>query len=324
MLHAGILMKTQLLSKKLKYLLLVLIMIPVLYGSGRLYYYITDGFTIDNITSAFPYDSRWAVRPLSSDEQTLAYSILDQKFSYLGKGCQSYVFLSADKKYVLKFFKYQRFRTQPWVDFFSFIPFVENYLDQKVVKKRTKREGFFASWKLAFEELKEETGLIFVHLNKTQTLQKELIFTDKMGFEHQVELDDMEFLIQRKATMLCPYIQSLMKEQKVDEAKKLLSSIISMVLSEYDRGLADNDHALMQNTGVYNGMPIHIDVGQFVRNEQVRNPETYNQELFNKTFKFRRWLHKEYPELADYLETELKGILGELFYTLKPHFKPHD
>ena len=38
-------------------------------------------------------------------------NIFDQKFKYLSKGCQTYVFQSEDKKYVIKFIRYHRYRT---------------------------------------------------------------------------------------------------------------------------------------------------------------------------------------------------------------------
>ena len=317
-------MNSKSIFKKFKWLILLAVAISAVYGMGRLYYNITDGFTIGNITSDFAYDPRWEVTPLRPEEKVLVGSILDQKFSYLGKGCQSYVFLSQDGKYVLKFFKYQRFRTKPWVDFFSFIPSIDRYRLKKLEKKRLKLEGFIESWKIAYNELKHESGLLFVHLNKTNHLNKTLNFTDKMGMAHQVNLDEMEFMIQHKATMLDSTIKKLMAENKVEEAKSLLKTLIELITSENHRGLADNDHALMQNTGVYDGRPIHVDVGQFLYNDQIRNPATYKQELFNKTYRFHRWLEKHYPELADYLTTELVAIIGNDFYKLEPYFKPHD
>lgn len=299
-------------------------MVGIGYGGSRLYYKITDGFLVSNITSDYAYDERWETRPLSKQEHNLVDSILDQKFSYLGKGCQSYVFLSEDGKYVIKFFKYQRFRPQEWLDYFAFIPTVDEYRLRKIDKKQNKREGVFRSWKLAFEELQPETGLIFVHLNKTYDLNKTLTIFDKMGFEHTLDLDQIEFLIQRKVKPYCGYISDLMANKDTTAAKKLLSQTITLIMSEYARGIVDNDHALMQNSGVMDGKPMHVDVGQFVWNDEVKNPEVYQQQLFNKTYKFRKWLNKKYPELEQHLEKELRGIIGDAFDTLKPQFVPHD
>lgn len=310
--------------KLIKIFLALILVILVGYGTSRLYYHVTDGFLVSNITSDYLYDTRWETRPLSQQEHTLVNAILDQKFSYLGKGCQSYVFLSADGRYVIKFFKYQRFRPQEWLDYFAFIPAVDEYRLRKIEKKRNKRESVFRSWKLAFDELQPETGLIFVHLNKTSNLNKTLTISDKMGFEHQLELDKIEFLIQRKVQPYCSYITDLMSNGNVTGAKELLSQTIALILSENARGIADNDHALMQNSGVMDGKPMHVDVGQFVRDENVKQPEVYKQQLFNKTYKFRKWLHKKYPELELYLEKELRSIIGDSFDTLKPHFIPHN
>lgn len=310
--------------KRIIWSLSFLFLVAAIYGGGRLYYKLTDGFLESNISSDLPYDPRWEMRPLSDSERTHVEQILSQPFHYLGKGCQSYVFLSEDGEYVIKFFKYQRFRTQPWLNAFTFIPAVDRYVDRKLKKKKSKLDGVFESWKLAFEELQPTTGVLFVHLNKTHEWSKPLIAYDKMGFEHRLDLNQLEFLIQTKAMMLCKYIRELMAQGNVAEAKILMNRIIDLILFEYQHGYADNDHALMQNTGVQNGYPIHIDVGQFVKSEEVKKPEVYKQDLFSKTYKFRKWLRKEYPELADYLETQLQAVIGEQYHTMKPHFKMHE
>lgn len=314
-------MKTK---KILKWIFVCALLAAALYGSVRLYYRITDGFTIYNISSDYVYDPRWDIVDLSETEKKQVKDVISQPFTYLGKGCQSYVFLSEDGDHILKFFKYQRFRPQAWLDYLTFIPGMDQYRLFKIDKKRRKLEGIFNSWKIAFEELQPETQLVYVHLNKSNYLNQALVIYDKMGFKHELEADKMEFLVQRKADMLCPYIQRLMNEGNELEVKALLTKIIELILSEYNRGYADNDHALMQNTGVYNGNPIHIDVGQFVKREDIKDPNVYRQELFNKTYKFRKWLKKNYPQLLDDFETQLRTIIGDQFDHLQPHFKPHE
>lgn len=141
-----------------------------LYGLGRLYYQLTGGFTESNISSDFAFQPAWEVRPLSKAEEEEAALALNQSYRYLGKGCQSYVFESEDGKFVIKFFKYQRFRMHSWLKFFPPMPALVKYRQEKMEKKWKKLDGFVRSWKVAFEHLKEETGLVFVHLNKTEGL----------------------------------------------------------------------------------------------------------------------------------------------------------
>lgn len=310
-------------TKYLKPLFWILLLIAAIYGAGRLYFRITDGFTVGNIKSELAYNPNWKTHSLSAQENAFIKNILSQKFTYLGKGCQSYVFLSEDGQYVLKFVKYQRFTPQRWLDYFAFLPFMDRYRLGKIEKKKKKLDMLFTSWKTAYDFLQPETGLIYVHLNKTPDIDQTLVIYDKMGFEHHLEMKNMEFLIQKKATMLCKAIDNLAAAQDIEGAKNLIDLLLSTILFEYERGFADNDHALMQNTGVLNGVPVHIDAGQFVRNEDVKRPEIYKQELFSKTFKFRKWLQKNHPELAVFLEDRLVAIIGEGFYAMKPQVKNH-
>lgn len=294
----------------------------LIFGAGRLYFQATDGFHVTHISSDFTFDPRWETRALAHSEQSQVDEILLQKFSYLGKGCQSYVFLSEDGEYVLKFFKYQRFRPQFYFYWFAFLPPVEKYLNNKIAVKNQKRESLFASCRTAFDHLPKETGLVYVHLNKTSHLNRAITITDKVGLMYNLNMDDMEFIIQKKATMLCSTLDTLASEGKDNEAKNLLTQLIQMVTSEYHRGFADNDHALMQNTGVYRGMPIHIDIGQFVEDETVKDPKVYYQELYNKTWKFRNWLREKHAKLLAHLDQELLNEMGENFYTTE--FIPKD
>lgn len=289
-----------------------------LYSLGRLYYHLTGGFMISNITSDFPFQPQWEIRPLMVSEQEEFTKAIDQPYYYLGKGCQSYVFVSQDEKYVIKFFKYQRYRLQPWLAYFPPLPAIVKYREQKIATKWNKLDGFVRSWKLAFENLKEETGLVFVHLNKTNDLKKEVVIYDKIGWKHIIKLDQMEFCVQRRASMLCKTLLEYKNNEMLSEAKRLIYYLLNMILSEYARGLADNDHALMQNTGVAQGKPVHIDVGQFVFNEEIKQPVVFRQELFTKTYKFKLWLQNNYPELGEYLEQELLRIIGPSYFTMQP------
>jgi len=304
----------------MKKLFIFIFIAVILYGANLLYFELTGGFRISNITSDFAYNPRWETRPLSAEEKQTVRTLLNQKFTYLGKGCQAYVFSSADGNYVLKFFKYQRYRIKPWVDFFAFIPFVEKHRQERLAHKKAKLERFFSGWEVAFDDLQQETGLVYVHLNKASDLNQHVTIVDKLGFEHSVDIDQMEFLIQRKAVMFTDEINRLMQSGQESEAKALILSFIDQLLSEYNRGLVDSDHAIMQNTGVIDGKPIHIDVGQFTRDPQMKNPAIYKQDLFNKTYKFRIWLKEKHPSLGAFVEEHVEAIIGPEMWKMKPHF----
>lgn len=303
--------------------ILLLALMASLYGLGRFYYKKTAGFTISNITSQLNYHPEWETHPLKFAEQEELKQALNQKFTYLGKGCQSYVFISDDQQYVIKFVKYQRFRPQVWLDYLTFIPGIENLRLKKIEKKRKKLAMLFESWKLAFDHLQKETGLVYVHMNKTDFLNQTIHIQDKIGFEHYLNADQMEFLLQKKADMLCSKLDQLISMHRINEAREVLVNLVTQILSEYRRGYADNDHALMQNTGVVGLQPVHIDVGQFVMHPEIIKDNLYQQELFSKTFKFRKWLLKKSLGLSAFFDSMLEEILGDNLYTLKPIVKNH-
>lgn len=301
-----------------KILLTLLAVGGILYGGGRLYFALTDGFRLGNIEAELRHDSRWEVAALDSDNEAELRRILAQPFSYLGKGCQSYVFESEDGNYVIKFPKYQRFRPKPWDSLLSVIPSLKAQRDERLVHKKKKLDGVFHGWKLAYEEMQEQTGVLYVHLNPTASIDRHLTLYDKLGFSHHIDLDEAQFLIQKKAEMLCPTLDAAMARHEPEEAEALIDELLSMVVVEYSNGYADNDHALIQNTGVLHGKPVHIDVGQLDKGEHFADIEVFNQELFNKMYKFRIWLVENYPELYNYLDGKLQPILGEQLHTMVP------
>ncbi|MBA3815695.1 MAG: hypothetical protein H0X29_04085 [Parachlamydiaceae bacterium] len=304
--------------------LICFVSISFLYGIVRLYYAVTGGFTIDNINSNLSYDERWSTHQLSTLEQQKVDQSLDQEYTYLGKGCQAYVFESDDGKYVLKFFKYQRFRPQAWLNLLRFIPAISRYQDRKSTEKKNKLDNVFRSWKIAFEQLSKETGVVYLHLNKSNDLHKTMTIYDKIGMMHKLDLDQMEFLVQHKAKMLCPTLKTMIEQKEIASAEKMIDQLLTMLLSEYFRGYADNDHALMQNTGISNDSPVHIDVGQFIYNPIVKDQSVYGQELYDKTYKFHLWLKKHSEPLAFYLQNRLISILGEEYFLKRPYVHKSD
>ncbi len=292
----------------------------VLYGAGRLYFMTTAGFTEGNIKTDLVLEPDHGLALLEANELAEVQKILDQPFRYLGKGCQSYVFLSADKQYVLKFLKLQRFRPQFYLEALSFIPPVQDRLIKKTAEKRGKLDALIESWKIAYKDLKNESGLVYLHLNQGDKFEKPLQIIDKLGLNHTIDPDEVVFLVQKKADMLCPEIE----KRDIASSKILLKNLVTVLLDEYARGVGDNDHALMQNTGVIGDAPVHIDVGQFSSEARFKDPAVYKHELFSKTYKFRIWLSKRYPELEQYLSGMLLDIIGPEMHTMKTTFKTVD
>ena len=144
----------------------------------------TSKFSINEIASKRPFNSAWDLKPLSPPEKKEVLQALSQSFSYLSYGGQCFVFQSADQKYVIKFFKQSLYELPLWLKFTPHPWPIQRYYEKKRLHRIDKLQRDFESYKISFEELKEESALLFVHLNKSFDLHKEITITDRLGISH--------------------------------------------------------------------------------------------------------------------------------------------
>jgi len=259
----------------------------------------TDGFTLTKIHSNLPYNSKWVTTHPPNEPLE---NIMSQKFTYLTSGGQSYVFVSEDQKYVLKFFKHH-LRRVPLL--WAHLPLPQKW-DQKRNLQQAKREKKlhrdFFSYKLAFEELPEETGLIFIHLNRTDNLNQKVKIIDRLNIEHLVDLDQVEFVVQKKGELSFSYFEKLIQEQDLIQAKKGIDSICNVILKRCKKGIYDEDAKIHRNFGFLENEAIILDAGRFKLDARRKSPHIQQQDLQKITKPLQTYLETLSPELAQYLE----------------------
>ncbi len=274
-------------------------------GLQRFCYKRTGGFAFYKICSALVADPRWDIPTLSSEERKTLEHIFERPFYYLGKGAQAYVFASEEGNHVIKFCRFDHLRPPLWW-ISSILPFSwERARLDRLVHKRGRLEQELDSYKIAFTEMKEETGLVYVHLNKGSEWKRKITLYDKGGVAHSVPLDQMEFLVQKKATLVYPTLAQLMQEENEALARSHIASLISLLRSRCTLGIFDKDPDLITNFGFIGGQAVQIDVGRFLLREEMQTPLEIHEELVRITRRFRNWLEQEYPSLASYLEETL-------------------
>jgi hypothetical protein len=133
-------------------------------------------FSLDKICSTFEPSRKWSIGELPEADSNQVCRILCQDFNYLGSGEECIAFLSSDGKYVLKFFRTRNLTPKTWLKFIP-LPGLEQYKFKKIDKRMIRHRELFTSYKLAYEDLKEETGLIYIHLNKTKNLHAKFAST---------------------------------------------------------------------------------------------------------------------------------------------------
>lgn len=299
-------------SKK-QYLIWILLSCLALFALVRIYFRITDDFRVANMTYEIPYHPEWDIPDPTPAELAKLKAILNQDFYYIGKGAQSYAFKSADEKYVLKFFKFKHLKPSLFVDFLPPLPYLKEYRDAQVLRKAKKLNSVFTGYHLAYAVHKNDSGLIFIHLNKSDNLHLQAHVKDKIGLPRTIDLDPIVFVIQEKAQTTRAVIIDLLNQNDLAGAKRHIRQIFDLYLTEYRKGIYDRDHGVMHNTGFVGDKPIHLDVGKLTQDDRMKLPEYYEPDLVKIAHKFGNWLKINYPNAYPDLMHDMEENLSEIF-----------
>jgi hypothetical protein len=294
----------------LRYGILGLSLLLVTMGLTRIYFDLTDDFRLANITYQLPFIHSWKTETLAHEDNTQLDQILNQKFTYIGKGAQCYAFGSEDGKFVLKFFKFKHLKPS-WMAFF--LP-PSQYKEQYFLRKEQKLRNVFDAYDLAYREDKENVALIYLHLTPVDHFQKKAIVFDKVGIKREIDLNTTVFLIQKKGETLRSRLNQLLSQKDLDGSKESIDKILQMYISEYKKGIYDRDHGVMVNVGFVGENPFHLDAGKFAKIERMKEREIYSEDLELVIWKIEEWLSKNFPEyqneLFAYMENRFHAYTG--------------
>jgi hypothetical protein len=258
----------------------------VFFGTYRYYDYLTDDFRISNITISLPYKTEWETSKPGEEVS----DILNQTFSYVGKGSQSYVFKSKDQKYVIKFFKFKHVKSGWFLNALPHIGPIATWQDYRDFRHQKKINRLLQGYKIAHDLIADESGLVYVHLNQIPPLNQTVTVFDKMGFERKIDLDHTVFVIQEAAETTEDILKEAIKKNDQDLINRRVNQLIAMYIREYQKGIYDKDHAIWRNTGFIGEQPIHIDVGNLVIDTSMKDPSIYQNDLDLVIHKINDWI----------------------------------
>ncbi len=269
------------------------------------HYRITEGFRVQKVLPRF---FAWVASQSFLDEKEHQINtILDQPYTYLAKGQQCYVFESQDGKYVIKFLRDHKYRYPFW----SYLSFLPQKLKEKAKKslhmKDYRKKQTQMSIKIAMEDLKDETHLIFSHMQKTDDLHKTFCIIDSLHRKYYLELDKMQFIIQRKMEPLLSYL-----DQHPDQFSYVIDSFFDVVSKRVDKKIRNKNRRTMKNLGMCEGCVVELDIGEFRRKPDLENPENFNEELNKSCQDFRDFLQIKAPHYLNYFDGKLKTYRREI------------
>ncbi|MFA5250611.1 MAG: hypothetical protein WC371_04325 [Parachlamydiales bacterium] len=217
--------------------------------------------------------------------------IFKQPFSYLGKGRQAFVFLSADGKYVVKFFNFHHFYYPGQISY----PFLKD--------KTGRLKLTFSSYGLAFDRLREETGLLGLHLRQDGRFQKKLQVKGPLGQSFVIDLGRTYFVVQKKVEPLKSCFFRLKGQGQLEAG---IEAFLQTVLTRLQKGIVDQDLDGVKNYGFLDGRAVNFDAGRF--SFQELSQEALAKELGRSSRKLLRWLQKEGFQESGYLERRLAEL----------------
>lgn len=289
-------------TRHVLYLFLALILLR------GIYYASSDGFNLERIKNIFPKEGYQFARPTEAELQILK-TTCEQPFSYLGKGSQAYAFISQDGNYVLKLFKCYHLKRLPWAEELPLTGFLDDYRNDRLQRRYKKTEDTLESYKIAHDYVRDECGILYLQIVPSEHFHQMVTFTDKIGRRYTIDLANYGFILQKKAELVYPTLERWIKENKIQDAKEYLHSLVNLIIARSLKGIQDQDPDLHKNAGIINTKAYCIDIGGFRLNEEAKEPPTYEYDLRKTTSKLHAWLQERQPELAQYLSDEINKII---------------
>lgn len=271
-------------------------------------HHVTEGFSLFRITNPLPEVGPFCPPELSSVEKKQLLEILSQPFYYLSCGGQSYVFVSQNQEYVIKFVKFQRVRVAPWLQHLPLPKTLANNRSLKAQKKERVLRKAFQSYVTAYTFFKEETGVIYHHLQQTKDLQSHVILFDNLGYRYEIDLDKYAFTVQKKGETTAEVLKCLIEEGKIKEAAIKLDQLVQFTVDAARKGIEDHDLKFKANLGFIHGQVMQLDIGSLRYNNQPKDPSIYKAQIYQAGRKFSSWLEKHQPLLVESFEESLYRV----------------
>jgi hypothetical protein len=199
--------------------------------------------------------------------------LVSQPLFFLGEGKQCVAYETADGRYVLKFFK-------------------------KIAKKKKQKqlEEYVASGIIARTLVPEETGLVAFVCGKQTFHLPTVTILNRRGRVEKICLQDVPFLLQKRAQPLKQTLMKLVAEKKLLEAGARIESIFALLTAFREKGVLDRDGSLIRNgnIGFVNGKAVLLDTGKLCKISDWKRQTLHD---LNRLKPLQSWLESACPEL---------------------------
>lgn len=299
----------KLISKRLIKIFLICLSISFIIILMKLWNLVTDGFRLDKIQTKQMFHKELFIDTSNQDDDI--NNILSQKFYYLDRGCQAYVFESADKKYVLKLLRYSKYNVPFWTDIIDIQKCKKTskkYLSQKAEKAFW---NTMTSYKRSYDDLKDQTAVCYVHLTKTDNLLTYLKIVDRLKREKIINPNKIGFVIQKKTQRLEDVMFQMSKSCDIKKGKEIIDSFFDLAVTINKKNIVNRDYNCVKNSGYLDSKVVGMDLGSYYAAEvDLLEKCNFSDEIRSSTKHLRKWLVKHWPELTYYYDEKIENIVS--------------
>lgn len=257
-----------------------------------------DGFSEKKVI--VESEEKESIQTFQTFEELTPY--ISQKFTYLAKGHQCFVFASQDGKYVIKLINHRRFDIPLWIKPFTFVTFIQNFKEKRCARKDPSVKSYF----LAYEQLRRETGIIHMQIGKSAPSHYKISLIDKAHIPHEIDLGKVDFIVQKKVESIENFLYEA--SRKKETLQKALRAILENIASRAHKSIIDEDVDIWINYGYLEGKSILVDPGRLVFKEDLTSSIQREKEMRKSTKLLRKWLLKNYPDLLPFFEKTLVSL----------------
>ncbi len=218
--------------------------------------------------------------------------ILSQPFIYLTEGLQSFIYKSRDGAYILKTFK----NLQQSKDQFKAWGLNPDDITIDLV------ENSLNSYQLAFDKLKDETALVYIHISNESLLDLKIILDNK-----EYASSEIQFILQEKVELVRDRMKRMKGSGNVDEIRNILEEIMNFIGRMWEKGITEDTFNWDHNYGyTVSGKLVQIDVGTFWEGDKFIKEEIQAKKLLDSVSS--KWLNDNFPELTDFYTAKARHL----------------
>ncbi|OGN64685.1 MAG: hypothetical protein A3E80_00320 [Chlamydiae bacterium RIFCSPHIGHO2_12_FULL_49_9] len=271
---------------------------------GKGWHYLKDGLKFERFYRDFPVGAEKAEVPEEKIRRAL-----DQPYFYIGRGRQCYAFASKDGKYVLKFPRLDHFELPLWTRAF---PFSKTYKEKRLSEITFRREFLLNSFRTAARELREETGLLYLHLSSTNFFGTKMQLVDRIRRSYFIDIDQTLFALQEKKELLMPAFLKALKTGDRTRAEEILNAFLELAVLKAKKGIFNKDASFLRNFGIEGKRAAQIDVGSFFRKKVEPQKDESLLAFRDATEHVDQWLGSVDLEMQKWFKTRCEEISSKL------------